>query len=180
MSSSSTNKSPLLIDRPLHVVARLDQTSQPAGSLDPGTGTNGVLLLDCTGSSDGAFIDTIYLIQRVSDDESIVNLFFSESSGILGVTTTGGQANAWFINTCKFPPTSSAGSFVEFSLPFVLSPVPHAGTMEAVPMSGTVGVQAPPRFRGLYVPRGKALWAAVFAPAPIPEAPNIALQGGWY
>jgi|GEM_PF-1767871 hypothetical protein len=178
MATTSSNKQPLLIDRPLHVVARLDQTSQPAGSVDPGTGTNGVLLVDCTGTSDGAFLDTIFLIQRVSDDESIVNLFFSESNGMLGVVTTGGQANAWFINTCKFPATTPVGQHVEFELPHVLSPIPHAGANLA--LQGRSGVSEPPRYRGLYVPRGKALWAAVFHPAPVPHAPNIACQGGWY
>lgn len=186
MPSSSTNKQPLLVDRPLHAVARLDQTSQPAGSIDPGTGTNGVLLVDCTGSSDGAMIDSIFLIQRSSSDESIVNLFFSTSNAMLGTTTTGGQANAWFINTCKFAADTPAGQFIEFALPFVLSPVPHAG-QNTVTNTSPLGSRAvgdtysdPPRFRSLLVPRGLALWAAVFSPAPNPDAPNIACQGGWY
>jgi hypothetical protein len=185
MAATSTNKSPLLIDRPLHEVARLDQTSHPGGTLDPGTGVNGVLLVDATGTSDGAVLDTIYLIQRFSDDESVVNLYFSTSNQILGTTTTGGQANAWFINTCKFPVGADPGLFIEFSLPFVLSPIPHAqGDSELVngPIASSLtnGLQQAARFRSLYVPRGKALWAAVFSPTPNPEAPNIACQGGWF
>lgn len=170
------------MDRPLHEVARLDQTSQPAGSLDPGTGTNGVLLVDCTGGSDGACLDCIYLIQRSSGDESIVNLFFSKSNSVLGITTTGGQANAWFINTVKFPASSAAGQYIEYTLPFVLAPVPHAisDNSQQIPLSGQAAVISPPRFRALLIPRGMALWAAVFHPTPIAAAPNIACQGGWY
>lgn len=159
-------------------MARLDQTSQPGGSVDPGTGTNGVLLVDCTGSSDGAWLDTIYLIQRHTGDESIVNLFFSTSNAMLGVTTTGGQANAWFINTCKFPASTPAGQFMEFTLPYTLAPIPHSGGN--TPVRFHSGENEPPRFRGLAIPRGKALWAAVFNPTPVAAAPNIGVQGGWY
>jgi hypothetical protein len=189
MAASSTNKQPLLIDRPLHVIARLDQTSQPAGSIDPGTGTNGVLLVDATGSSDGALVECLYLIQRKTGNEAIVNLFLSNSNQVLGTTTTGGQAQAWFVNTCKHEAATPAGYFIEFTLPFLLAPIPHAGASEAVPisrsalpigMTPTAGVIQPPRYRGMRIPRGMALWAAVFQPAPDPDAPNIAVQGGWY
>jgi hypothetical protein len=174
MASSSASKQPLLVDRPLHVVARLDQSSQPAGSVDPGTGTNGVLLVDCTGSSDGAMLDTIYLIQRSSNDATVVNLFFSTSNQVLGVTTTGGQTNAWFINTAKFVATAAAGMQAEFVLPYILAPIPHSGGQ------ASASADIPPRYRGLMIPRGLALWAAAFTPTPNPNAPNIGAQGGWY
>jgi len=79
LSSSSTNKAPLLVDRPLMVVSRLDNSTSPAASVDPGTGSNGVLLVDCT-ANDGACIDSIYLIQRVDDSAVKVNLWAAVDS----------------------------------------------------------------------------------------------------
>jgi hypothetical protein len=171
LSSSSTNKAPLLVDRPLMVVSRLDNSTSPAASVDPGTGSNGVLLVDCT-ANDGACIDSIYLIQRVDDNAVKVNLYLSSSAHSLGVTATGGSSNAHFIGRFGFAATQKVGAMVEMKLPKLLAPVPHAGA------NGADG--EPPQYRGLLIQRGQALWAAVDSAAAVPAAPNIACQGGYY
>jgi len=171
LSSSSTNKQPLLIDRPLAVVSRLDNSTSPAAGADPGTGSNGVLLVDCT-ANDGAVIDTIYLIQRVDDNAVKVNLYISSSAHSLGVTATGGSSNAHFIGRFGFAPTQKVGDHVAAKLPRLLAPVPHAGS------NGSDG--EPPQYRGLYIQKGQALWAAVDSTAAVPGAPNIACQGGYF
>lgn len=153
------------------VVTRLDNTTSPAAGVDPGTGSNGVLLVDCT-ANDGAVIDTILLIQRVDDNATKVNLYISSSAHALGVTATGGSSNAHFIGRFGFAATQKVGAMAEMKLPKLLAPVPHAGS------NGADG--EPPQFRGLYIQKGQALWAAVDSTAAVPAAPNIACQGGYF
>lgn len=171
MASSSTNKQPLLIDRPLLTISRLDNTTSPAGGVDPGTGSSGVLLVDCTGN-DGAVIDTVWLIQRVDGNATGVNLYISTSAHGIGVTATGAAANAAFLARQVFATGGHVGDTVEFKLPRLLAPVPHAGVNAA---DGQ-----PPQFRGLYLQKGQALWAAVDSVATVPGAPNIGCQGGFF
>jgi hypothetical protein len=171
MSSSSTNKQPLLVDRPLMVVTRLDNTTSPAGNPDPGSGSSGVLLVDCT-ANDGAILDTIYLIQRVDDNAVKVNLYISSSAYALGITAAGGSSNASFIGRFGFTATQKVGATVEMVLPKLLAPVPHAGA------NGADG--NPPQYRGLLLQSGQALWAAVESQTAVAAAPNIACQGGFY
>ncbi len=58
------------------------------------------------------------------------------------------------------------GNVTSFILPRTLAPVPQVGTE--------------PFNRALYVGRGYALWAARENLVSVADAPNIALQGGWY
>ena len=55
------------------------------------------------------------------------------------------------------------------TLPFILAPVPA---------TGDIG-----QFQALYIPKGKALWAAVEALSASDQASNaplLGVQGGWY
>lgn len=173
MASTSTNKAPLLEDRPLLEICRLDGTSTPAGSVDPGTGTGGTLLVDCT-SNDGAVLHDIWLIQRVAGDTSSVNLYLSSSATVLGTITTGQQVDSWFLGQFGFSVGGDPGSTLSFQMPKILAPVPHAGS--------NVGVNSdePPQFRGLLLRKGLALWAAVNSATPVAGAPLIAVQGGFF
>jgi len=171
VSSSSTNKQPLLIDRPLLALSRLDNTTSPAGGVDPGTGSSGVLLADCT-ANDGAIIDTVWLIQRVDSNATAVNLYISTSAHGIGVTATGAAANAAFLLRFGFAAGAHVGETIEAKLPKLLAPVPHAG------VNSSDGL--PPQFRGLYLQKGQALWAAVESPTLQLGAPNIGCQGGYF
>ena len=170
MASTSTNKAPLLEDRPLLEICRLDGTSTPAGSVDPGTGTSGTLLVDCT-SNDGAVLHDIWLIQRKAGDTSPVNLYLSSSATVLGTITTGQQVESWFLGQFGFPVGGDPGSTLSFAMPRILAPVPHAGA--------NVGSEIP-QFRGLLLRKGLALWASVNSATPVANAPLIAVQGGFF
>ena len=170
MSSSSTNKTPLLMDRPLLAVRRLDATTSPVSTIDPGSSSSGVLLADCT-SNDGALIEDVWLIQRVDGNTTAVNLYLSTNALILGSVTLDGSAGAWFIGRAQFAGGQPVGAVQPFTLPRLLAPVPHAGDSSAA---------AVPQFRGLRLAKGLALWAAVESTSVVPNAPEIAVQGGYY
>jgi hypothetical protein len=163
MASTSTNKAPLLIDRPLLSIERLDGTSTPTGSVDPGSGTNARLLVDCT-NNDGALIECIALIERLPDAPSVVNLYLSRSSLLV-------NADAYFLGRVSGYTGSVAGDVALFALLPILAPVPAAS-----PAEGT----AVPQFQGLRLARGLALWAACDTQTPAAGAPNILVQGGFY
>lgn len=176
MSSTSTNKQPLLVDRPLLSVVSLTATTHMPGTTEPTTGTAGVLLADCT-NNDGGILDDIWLIQRSGNDTTPVNLFLSTSSQSLGVTTSGGSGSAVFLGRFAFAGNAPVGATISWQPPKLLAPVPHAG--------GSIGyivseIPEVPQFRGLLMPRGLALWAAVDSATAVSTAPNIACQGGLY
>ena len=170
MSSTSTNKQPLLIDRPFLAVKRLDATTTTSGDVDPSTGTSGVLLLDCTGNA-GALVEEIWLIQRVAGNSIPVNLYLSTSNQLLGNITDGGSAESWFLAQAGFEVGPDPGATVAFTLPNLLAPVPHAGAATG---------PAPLQVRGLRVQAGQALWASVASTSTVAGAPLIAAQGGFY
>jgi hypothetical protein len=169
MAQTSTNKLPLLIDRPLLRVVPLLATTSPA-TPEPGTGSNGVLLCDCI-DNDGAILDTIFLIQRVAATTGFCNLYLSSSNTALGLSASGGVADAQFLGRISLDGSLPVGSFVPWVAPAILGPVPHSGE--------NIG-NRPPQFDALLVPSGMAIWAAWGSAAPDPNAPNIAAQGGWY
>ena len=97
----------MLMDRPLGRIRRLDQTSSTA-TIDPGTGTNGVLLASCV-QNDGALIESVFLIQRVDNDRTIINFYLSTSEVSLGVTSSGGQADSYFFTRALMPINAKIG-----------------------------------------------------------------------
>jgi len=170
MASSSTNKQPLLMDAPLMRVVRLDNTSMPAGIVDPGTATNGALIVDCT-ANDGALIESLWLIQRAANDTTEIRLFLSTSNLAMGVGLSGAPTDSQFLARAAFGESQPIGVTVEFALPKLLFPVVHA--------SGNTGDE-PLQFRGLRIEKGRALWAAANVPTPAFTVPQIGVQGGFY
>ena len=141
MATTSTNKQPLLIDRPLHEQVLL--TNQITGNADYWLTNNAcTVLVDCT-TSDGALIEDIYAISRHTTAYN-VSLFMYNS-----VTN---------LRENDVSPSVSIGS---------------ANSRE----SG--------QFRGLYVPKGQALWVGLAqistAGQPtIAQAPAVGASGGYY
>lgn len=176
MSSTSTNKQPLLVDRPLLSVVSLAATTHQPGTTEPGTGTSGVLLADCT-NNDGGILDDIWLIQRSGNDVTPVNLFLSTSSQSLGVTASGGAASAVFLGRFAFGAGAPVGATISWQPPKILAPVPQAGGVIGYIVSQVPDV---PQFRGLLLARGLALWAAVDSATAVATTPNIGCQGGFY
>jgi len=170
MASTSTNKQPLLIDAPFMRVVRLDNTSMPSDIVDPGTATNGALVLDCT-ANDGALVETIWLIQRAAANVNEIRLFLSTSNLAMGVGLSGAPADSHYLASAQFAADQPVGATVEFALPPLLFPVaPGSANATATPH----------RLRGLRVEKGKALWAAARVTTPSFVVPQIAIQGGFY
>ena len=155
MAATSTNKQPLLVDRVLHYVLNLD-TAAVAG-IDVG-GTNTALLLVDGTTSDGAIIEDIYSISRGLKEETI-NLYLSTSSDYLR------PLEGILLGTFKSATTPGVVTRWE-EMPRVLAPMPHTGD------DG--------QFRALYIPKGRALWAARQSSTVVTDGPLVGCQGGWY
>ena len=160
MASTSTNKQPMLIDRVLHAVVDLaGATVQNASGVEVGGTNTAAPLVDCT-SNDGAIIEDIYAFSRGTD--YAINLYISSASDYLR------PQQGIYIGSFKSGAVAAAK--VEYTdMPRILAPVPRVGSS--------------PNFRALYIPKGKAVWAAVVqasANDTAQNAPIIGAQGGFY
>jgi len=183
MASTSTNKQPLLVDRVLHYVKNLDNALN--STIDV-TGINtAVLIVDAT-SSDGCIIEEVYSISRDAyDSAETINLYLSTGSDYLR------PGEGILVGT--FQSGTTAGAVTTWdTAPKILAPVPHvADVPTGTPAYDTVGetpeTVAPVaatgkavQLRALYVPKGRALWAARQSDSILTNGPLIGCQGGWY
>jgi hypothetical protein len=155
MASTSTNKQPLLVDHILHKVVDLSQSFVSDNSV---TGTNSAALLVDSTTMDGAIIEDIYAISRKASQFSI-NLYLSSANDYLR------PQEGVFIGTFDTATTVNEVTHWE-TMPRILAPVPHTGDVS--------------QFQALYIPKGRALWAAFEGASLDLEAPIIGAQGGWY
>ena len=156
MASTATNKQPMLVDRVLHYVVNLDKAINPTIDI---IGTNEAVLLVNAISTDGAIIEDIYSIGRDDIAAETINLYMSLSFDYLR------PGEGVLIGQLTGPTT--AGQVVHWSqAPFTLAPVPQVGTE--------------PRNRALYLPKGRALWAARQSSTVLSNAPLLGCQGGWF
>jgi len=184
MASTSTNKQPLLVDRPLHVVVDLrNHTVADGAVIDIGGTNSAALLVDCT-SNDGATIDDIYTYSRkIAAPATLgyeVVLYLSNANDFLRP----GQGMMCGL----FVAGDALGEKIRWkNAPNLYSPTPKVGSIEEefedangdVQKGDVIGTS----FRGLYIPKGRALWAAVVQQDPsdtAESAPLIGLQGGMF
>lgn len=195
MASTSTNKQPLLVDRPFCVIK--DTSGQLVGTLPPGTAIDpqtaaGVLLLDCT-KNDGALVEHMWTFAREQNKEFykedpkknpsadkgkygyIVNFYLCPSNTVFN------PATAFYVDSI-LSDTKEAGRKQSFTLPEVTSPVARTGSVEAAG-----GEVKPTQYRSLYVPKGQCLWAAAVqqytidgSVDPAIETPLACVQGGYF
>jgi len=155
MAATSTNKQPLLVDRVMHNVVNLDTAA--VGAIDV-QGTNTALLLVDATQSDGCIIEDIYSISR-GNVEYIINLYISSSFDYLRPN------EGLFIGS--FKSATTAGNVTRWEeMPKVLAPVPQTGSES--------------QFHALYIPKGRALWAAREDTVSVTNGPILGAQGGWY
>lgn len=165
MASTSTNKQPLLVDRVLHEVVDLaGATVDVAAGLNI-TGTNSAaLLIDCT-QNDGALVEDLYSIAREVTTAYKVNIYLSTASDYLR------SQQSVYIGTLTGGTGTGAITRIDAtSIPTILAPMPHAGSTEN-------------KFGAIYIPKKKALWAAVEkqdAGDQALNAPLVGVQGGYY
>ena len=193
MASTSTNKQPLLIDRPLHVMADLSGKSVgPNVGIDIVGGAEGQLLVDCT-KNDGALISDIYTYARTITqtsydidpcafpDEAIEDIYgYIVCLYLCADRTYLNPANAFFIGAMEAG--IDEGEFIRFlDAPRLLAPVANLGSVDETEVVATY-------MQGLFIPKGQCLWAAVqrqyLAPGSGEDkatmAPMIGVQGGYY
>ena len=161
MASTATNKQPLLIDRVLHEIIDLAGASVAENSGIAIGGTNTAQLIIDGTTQDGCLIEDVYSISR--GVAYVINLYLSNASDYLR------PQQGIFIGTFNSGSTS-VGQRTEWGgMPKIIAPMPQTGTTT--------------HFQALYIPKGKALWAAVELQTGNPtasDAPLIGVQGGFY
>lgn len=164
MASTSTNKQPLLIDRVFHEVYEMSLATILTEKV---TGTNfAQLVLDCT-SNDGAIVEDIYVISQGQGSEGGVpydypiNLYLSTEFDFL-------RSSAVFVGQVVAASTKNDWTHIS-NMPYTLAPSPHVGSDA--------------RTKAMYIPKGKALWAARMTSNlsdNINNAPMLGISGGYY
>lgn len=178
MSSSSTNKQPLLIDRPLHSFATLGGAAALSSSTNYNTvtGSGCVLLVDCS-ANDGAVVDSVSVIATESGTTaSVVLVFLSTASSTSAISAT----NTVCVASAAIG-SSSAGQRTNIALPSLSVPVPNlaspAATMTAYP------TETDKKNTGLMVPSGALIYVGLNAALSAPSAAtrvHVFAQGGFY
>ena len=173
MASTSTNKQPLLVDRPLHIVKDLTTRFVDVDvNIDPGAGNRGLLMLDCT-QNDGAVIECVYTYSRTPQAPAtlgyLVNLYMCPNNVVMD------PASAFLVG--NFVADAQEGQRTVWTLaPEVNAPVARLGSED------DTFVQ-PTHFRALFIPKGQCLYAAVVkqtADDPCIYTPILGIQGGYY
>jgi hypothetical protein len=175
VSSTSTNKQPMLVDRPLHEFAALGPTPGLIDPLNFASVLAGgcVPLVDCINENrDGAMVDSLSIVANQANTTAAKVVFFlSVSPSALGVngTNTLHVASAGILS-------SQAGERVNVPLPALNVPVPNLGGQ-------TSPTETSKKNTGLHVPKGRILYVGLSEPLLLPTpiaTVNIFAQGGYY
>lgn len=173
MATSSSNKMPLLVDRPLHSFATLGGTSALTDSTNLNTPSPAgcALLVDCS-ANDGAVIDSLSIVAlEASMTASNVLVFLSTATTATSVTT----ANTAYVCGAAISSTSK-GERTNISLPALSVPVPNLGGDTSV-------TELKKKNTGLYVPSGALIYCGVDAVISAPSANSrvhLFAQGGFF
>ncbi len=178
MATSSSNKMPLLVDRPLHSFATIGGASALTSATNFNTPSGGgcVLLVDCLGN-DGAVVDSISIIAtEANTTASRVLVFLSIAASAASITS----ANTVCVANAAIS-SSAAGDRTNIPLPALTIPVPNlaspAATVAAYPS------ETDKKNTGLYVPSGATLYTGVHAALSAPSTAtrvHVFAQGGFF
>ena len=176
MATTSSNKMPLLVDRPLHSFASLGASAGLTTASNFNTpNANLVLLVDCS-TNDGAIIDSISLISNQASLTSVkVIAFLSVATSGAGVTATNTLAVA------HATVGSGLGDRVNMSLPALCVPVPNLASPAAT--AAAYPSETDKKNTGIYVPSGATLFIGTSAAITAPSADsrvNVFAQGGFF
>ena len=173
MASTSTNKQPLLVDSPLHqwtslgsVACVTDDTNYSA--LSPG---GCQLLVDCTGT-DGAVIDSLYVVANQANTTQVVALFYLSTAPTPFSITTDNTILVASIDVGS----ALAGERSIAPLPPLSVPVPHIGAM-------VNPNETDKKNTGIYIETNQLLYVgidtAITNPSPATRI-NAFAQGGYF
>ena len=159
MASTATNKQPLLVDSPLHLVYNTDKAVTGSASLIDIQGTNTAIAAVNAINTDGCIIEDIYSLNRGTTAYTLM-LYFSTAADFL-------RTDSVFIGKFASSTTAALGVKTEYtSTPYTLAPIPNVGSVS--------------RNQALFVPGGTCLWVARQATANVTDAPIVGFSGGWY
>ena len=173
MATSSSNKMPLLVDRPLHSFATIGGAAGLTSATNFNTPNGGgcVLLVDCI-SNDGAVVDSLSIIaNEASTNSNQVLVFLSVAASSSSITSSN--------TVCVASATISSGSAGErtnIPLPPLCIPVPNLGGDSSVN-------ETDKKNTGLYVPSGATLFVGVSAALTAPSTStrvHVFAQGGFF
>ena len=173
MATSSSNKMPLLVDRPLHSFSTIGGASALTTATNFNTPSGGgcVLLVDCLGN-DGAVVDSISIVaNEASTTASKVLVFLSIAGSAASIT----PANTVCVANETIS-SSAAGERTNISLPPLCIPVPNLG-------GTTSASETQKKNTGLYVPSGATLFVGVSAALTAPSSAtrvHVFAQGGFF
>ena len=179
MATSSSNKQPLLVDRPLHSFATIGGPAALTSATNFNTPSSAgcVLLVDCA-SNDGAVIDSLsVLITEASTTTSTVLAFLSVATSSAAITA----ANTACVGAVAIPGGNTVGQRVNMSLPPLSVPVPNLASPAAT--MATYPSETDKKNTGLYIPSGALLYVGVSAALSAPSAAtrvHVFAQGGFF
>jgi len=178
LATSSSNKMPLLVDRPLHSFASVGGAAAltDATNLNTPSGGGCVLLVDCL-SNDGAVVDSLSIIaNEASTTASKVLAFLSIATAPASITS----ANTVCVASATIS-SSAIGDRTNISLPALSVPVPNLAGPAAT--TTTFASELDKKNTGLYVPSGAVLYVGVSAALTAPSSAtrvNVFAQGGFF
>jgi len=153
MSTTSTNKRPLLIDRPWS--ARAYFTAKSIRSLTAVDLAGMELLLDGTQPNfDGALLDTAFAVNHAPTPETVA-LFLAYNGSNQSFTADTVAPVSWM--ELAAAPAAGLPAQFELKLPSICVPVPQVPT-------GPANTPESAKNSGLWVPRGTRLFAARISP----------------
>jgi hypothetical protein len=179
MASSSSNKQPLLVDRPLHSFATIGGVAglTTATNFNTPSAAGCVLLVDCSGN-DGAVIDSLsVVVTEASTTAATVLAFVSTASTSTAVT----NLNSAVVASVAIPGGNTAGQRINMTLPPLCVPVPNLASPAAT--MATYPTETDKKNTGLYVPSGALLYVAVSAALTAPSTAtrvHVFAQGGFF
>ena len=177
MATTSSNKMPLLVDRPLHSYATVGGTA----ALSTSTKFNDInsagcnLIIDCS-ANDGAIIDSISIIaNEASTTASTVLVFLS----VAGSKSTITAINTVCVASAVIGSTA-AGERTNIPLAPLSIPVPNLASPAAT--MATYPSETDKKNTGLYVPSGASIYVGLNAVISSPSGAEVHVfaQGGFF
>lgn len=178
MATSSSNKMPLLVDRPLHSFATLGGAAGLTTATNYNTPNGGgcVLLVDCL-SNDGAVVDSISVVATEASTSAVnVLVFLSVAASAAAITA----ADTVCVASAQVA-SSNAGQRTNISLPPLSVPVPNLAGPAAT--TTTFASETDKKNTGLYVPSGGLLYVGLSAAITTPSTAtrvHVFAQGGFF
>lgn len=177
MSSTSTNKQPLLVDRPLHTGITLSATAALSNAANFATvvAAGCVQLVDCS-ANDGAVVDSVSVMaNQASLTASSLLLFISSAATTASITA----ANTLCVANVAIG-SAAVGQRTNVPLPPLSVPVPSLASPAAT--MATYPNETDKKNTGLYIPAGVVLYAGLSTALATPAGASVHVfaQGGFF